>query len=258
MRRNEIHSIINILGLMIGITACLVIFLLARLELSYDTFHSNKDRIYRVVAEVSIEKRPGKMAGLLVPLPLALQQELTGVRHVAAFYNYEARINIPQSGEKEPGGAPGKLFDMPDRGTPSPIIITDSQYFGIFHYQWLAGTARTSLTKPGSVVLTVNEMKKYFGDISPDEALGRTVIYADSLYTTVAGVVNDLAGNTDFNFKDFISLSTVPGTFLRNTLSMGSWGGWARNVQAFVELSPGSIPTGGAPVPRHPGKPLGA
>ena len=243
MLRNKIHSIINILGLTIGITVCLVIFLLARLELSYDTFHSNKDRIYRVVAEVSFDKAPpGKMAGLLVPLPLALQQELTGVGHVAAFYNYDAHINIPQSGDKESGGALGKLFDMPGRGTPSPIIITDSQYFGIFHYQWLAGNPGTSLTKPGSVVLTAGEMKIYFGDVSPDEAVGRTVIYADSLYTTVTGIVMDWSGNTDFNFKDFISFSTVPGTFLRNTLGMAAWGGWARNAQAFVELAPGSNP----------------
>src|SRR5580692_11362702 len=91
MLRYKLHSIVNILGLTIGIASCLVIYLLTRYELSYDTFHPNKDRIYRVVANVGLEKNPPrKRAGLLVPLPMTLQRELTGTNHVAAFYNYVA------------------------------------------------------------------------------------------------------------------------------------------------------------------------
>ena len=243
MLRNRFHSIVNILGLTIGIASCLVIYLLIHFELSYDTFHPNRDRIYRVVGSASFDKNPpGKMGGLLVPLPLTLQRELNGTQHIAAFYNFDARVNIPPVGARGPGTALGKLFDLPPQGTPSPVIITDSQYFRMFSYHWLAGNATTSLTNPNSVVLSEHEMTKYFGRISPDEAVGRTVIYADSLYTTVTGVVKDWSGNTDFGFKDFISLSTIPGSFLKNNLSLSSWGGWAQAAQAFVELAPGSSP----------------
>ena len=245
MLRYKIHTAINIFGLTIGVASCLVIFLLTRFELSYDTFHPNKDRIYRVVADVSFDKNsPVKLAAMLVPLPVTLQRELTGVQHVVAFYHYYAPVNIPQAGAGGPGKAPGKLFDQPNPGTGNPIIVTDSKYFETFHYQWLAGNPATSLTNPGSVVLTSKEMSRYFGNIRPDEALGRTVIYSDSLYTTVTGIVKDWSGNTDLNFKDFISLSTVPATFLKNSIDMKQWGGWWKRAQAFVELAPGTTPQG--------------
>jgi putative ABC transport system permease protein len=240
MLRYKIQSIINILGLTIGITTCLIIFLLTRQELSYDTFHPNKDRIYRVVAEETDNGNSAKRGFLLVPLPVTLRDELTGVKHVAAFYLYKAKVNIQESGSKRANTTPGKLFDAPGDGMPIPLIVTDSQYFGMFHYQWLAGNASTSLISPHSVVLTENEMTKYFGNIRPDQAMGRTVIYADSLDMTVTGIVKDWAGNTDLNFSDFLSLSTVAGTFLKNTIDLTQWGGWWARAQAFVELGPGA------------------
>ena len=149
MLRYKIQSIINIIGLTIGITTCLIIFLLTRLELSYDTFHPNKDRIYRVVAEETDNGNSGKTRiSARLPLPITLRDEITGAKHVAAFYNYYAKVNIPQSGANRKNNALGKLFDVSESGTPSPLIITDSQYFGIFHYQWLAGNAATSPDQP--------------------------------------------------------------------------------------------------------------
>ncbi|HET6253394.1 MAG TPA: ABC transporter permease [Puia sp.] len=255
MLRYKVQSFINILGLTIGITACLVIYLLTRHELSYDTFHPNKDRIYRVVAEETDNGNSAKRGFLLVPLPVRLRDELTGVSHVAAFYLYKAKVNIPENGATRTNATranatranapranatPGKLFDAPGDGMPIPLIVTDSQYFGMFHYQWLAGNAATSLINPHSVVLTESEMKKYFGNIAPDQAMGRTVIYADSLDMTVRGIVKDWTGNSDLNYSDFLSLSTVPGSFLKNTIDLTQWGGWWARAQAFVELAPGA------------------
>jgi putative ABC transport system permease protein len=244
MLRYKIQSIINILGLTIGITTCLIIFLLTRLELSYDTFHPNRDRIYRVVANLASKDNSAKFGFLLAPLPVTLRDELTGVKHVAAFYLYKAKVNIPESGAGQIGAKGtknvlGKLFEAPGDGMPIPLIVTDSQYFGIFRYQWLAGNAATSLINPHSVVLTENEMTKYFGNIRPDQAMGRTVIYADSLDMIVTGIVKDWSGNTDLNYSDFLSLSTVSGTFLKNTIDLTQWGGWWARAQAFVELGPG-------------------
>jgi putative ABC transport system permease protein len=239
MLRYKVQSIINILGLTIGITTCLIIFLLTRLELSYDTFHLNKDRIYRVVAEETDNGNSAKRGFLPVPLPVTLRDELRGVKHVAAFYLYKAKVNIPEGGSKRANKTPGKLFDAPGDGMPIPLIVTDSNYFGMFHYQWLAGNAVTSLINPHSVVLTENEMTKYFGNVTPGQAMGRTVIYSDSLNMTVTGIVKDWSGNTDLNFSDFLSFSTVAGTFLKNTIDLTQWGGWWGRAQAFVELGTG-------------------
>jgi hypothetical protein len=240
MLRHKGYSIINVLGLTIGITTCLLIFLLTRFELSFDTFHPNKDHIYRVVADVAFEHKPSDMAFLLEPLPITLRDELSGVKHVAAVYHYKAKVNIPEEGGKGVGGALGKLFDMPEFGSTSPLVVTDGQYFGMFHYAWLAGDAATSLNNPHSVVLTESEMKKYFGDIAPDRAMGRTVVYADSLDMVVTGIVQDWTGNTDLNYTDFLSLSTIQGSFLKKRFDMTQWGLWSSDARAFVELDPGA------------------
>ena len=241
--RHKIHTIINILGLTIGIASCLIIFLLTRFELSYDTFHPNKDRIYRLVSTLSREHDVRQFGFVLVPLTPVLRKELVGVKYVAPFYTYTATITIPLTGpNKTVNATTPKQFDRPDRSQPNPVIVTDSEYFDMFHYQWLAGNAAHSLTNPNSVVLSEKEMIKYFGNITPDQAIGHSVIYNDSLYTTVTGIVKDFTSNTDLNFKDFIALSTVPGTFLKNEIDMTAWGMWDFGSYGFVELADGVTP----------------
>src|SRR5262249_32866311 len=151
------------------------------------------DRLYRVVGNnITIDKLdPARFGFLPTLIPTHLHGELTGVRHVAAFYNFKARVNIPQSGAEGANTPLGELFDQPEAGIASPIIITDSQYFETFQYRWLAGNVATSLSQPRSVVLSEKEMTRYFGNITPDQAIGRTVIYADSLATSVTGIVKD-------------------------------------------------------------------
>jgi len=98
--RHKIYGIINVLGLALGISACLVIYLITRFELSYDTFHPDKERIYRIVAEHKRNKEnPEKMGFVVSPLPMTLRNELTGFENVSAFYNYYAKVNIPGGGK---------------------------------------------------------------------------------------------------------------------------------------------------------------
>ena len=236
MLRHKIHSIINILGLTIGIASCLIIFLVTRFELSYDTFHPDKDRIYRVVALLGPNQ--DKLAGMVPTAAITFSRELTGCQAVTGFYSYNTTVTIPQPDTN--AGQP-KHFDAPVHA-PSNVIITQPQYFDIFNYRWLAGNPKTSLNEPNKVVLTQNEMRHYFGDISPDAAIGRKIIYNDSLNTFVSGVVQDFTGTTDFNFKDFISYATVPNSFLKDKFSIGQWGGWYGSAQAFIKLAPGVSP----------------
>ena len=117
--RHKANSTINILGLTIGISTCLIIYLLTRFELSYDTFHPGGDRIYRVVADTrhtdSGDFKP--MGGMIPPLPMALRGELTGCDAVTGFYNISPTVTIPMA-----PGTPTRKFDRPDQGSPSPVI----------------------------------------------------------------------------------------------------------------------------------------
>ena len=150
---------INVLGLAIGISACLIIYLLARFELSYDTFHAEHERIYRVVSHIGFANQIYKNNGVSGAAPAAMQQEITGLAHVAPFHLYYAeQVHIPQA-----SGQIKKLdLRSDDYNSNGPkYIIADPQYFAIFKYKWLAGNARTALQEPYKVVLSEKQARTY-------------------------------------------------------------------------------------------------
>lgn len=229
--RNKAYTGINILGLALGISACLVIFLIVNHELSYDTFHPDKERIYRIVGSRQFKKEAPQSLGYIpAPLPMRVREQLTGLEEVAGFYNYYAKITVPQAGNEV------KSFESL-RDLPSPVIVAEAPYFDIFQYQWLAGNAATALKEPFKVVLTAATAQKYFGELPANQYIGREVIYNDSLHVQVSGIVQDWAHFTDFGFTDFISFPTVQHSFLKNSIEMDSWGVWDFYSQGIVKLA---------------------
>lgn len=202
--KHKVHALINVLGLTVGLASCLIIFLITHFELSYDRFHPDGSRIYRMFGDVTSNDQKGPHMGIPTPQPFTLRREVTGCEAIAGFSTYWSRVTIPGKGARQQK----KEFDFPPDGAPSPVIITDAGYFQIFRYTWLAGSPATSLNDPYRVVLSAAEVKHYFGAITPQEAIGRPVIYNDSLRTYVSGVVQDWEHNTDFGFRDFISYPT--------------------------------------------------
>src|SRR5882757_6257269 len=95
-RVNKIFTLINIIGLSIGISASLVIFLVVHYDLSFDRFENNGDRIYRVVCDYNMQGNPGKTRGVQGPLADAVKKELDGIEELVSFryYNAEA-VAVP-------------------------------------------------------------------------------------------------------------------------------------------------------------------
>src|SRR5688572_11834094 len=83
IRKNRAHAIINVLGLALGITCSIVIFLIVRFELSYDNYHSKGNRIYRIVTEYTKSEKTGYSSGMTYPLPEALRQDFAELEQVA-------------------------------------------------------------------------------------------------------------------------------------------------------------------------------
>jgi hypothetical protein len=221
--RNKLYTLVNVLGLALGICVCLVIYLVAGYEFSFDTFHPDRDRIFCVDAQMHGEHLnlvPG-------PMPAAMRRGMTGFQTVAAYQTYVASVTIPDG----QGGKP-KSFD--DGGS---IAIAEPQYFDIFRYQWLSGNATTALTMPNSVVLTAEKAREYFGDLDPDRIIGRTIYYQDSLMVRVTGVVADWTGNSDFNFSQWISYATIPVSFLKNRVTLDRWDALSRSSQVIIKLA---------------------
>lgn len=230
-RRNKLFTMINVIGLSIGISAALVIYLIVHYDFTFDRFHKDGNRIYRVVTNFTFQGQPSYNGGVSGPIPGAVKSQVTGIEESEPlFIMYSTDVTVP--GGKEPA----KFKSQDD------IIVTGQGYFSLFEYKWLAGWQNTALNEPNKVVLTSSQAQKYFPGLSYDQMLGKTVVY-DTIRTTVTGIVQTIKENTDFRFTDFISFSTTnTNKDLRARLSLNNWGGTSQERLLFVRLAPGTAP----------------
>lgn len=222
--RHKAYSIINILGLSLGICACIVIYLVTDHEFSFDRFHPDSDRIYRITG--GLKRMNGEREFLNSPFKelARIEKEVRGFESKAAIQFWEAPVTIPS--------IPGKRVDA------RKIILTEPEYFEIFRYKWLAGNPSSALKDPFKVVLTESEATLYFGQLSPDEVINKTLVYQDSLSLTVSGVIKDWNERSDVAYTDFISLTTAPISFLRNEIPTADWQSLhPHRSMAFVKLA---------------------
>ena len=237
--RHKLNSTINILGLTLGITACLAIFLLSRFEFGYDRFHPDGDRIYRVVGNLHNHEGIADGVGFVpVPLPITMRKELTGLEAVTGFCLLNTKVRIPDA-----AGRTIRQFDEVKSGEEAvPIVLVEPQYFGILPYRWLAGNAATALNEPFKVVLTEKSASRYFGKDNPANWIGRQIVYHDSLTVTVSGIIKDWNQNTDFSYSDFISYSTIGHSFLQGDIGLNDWNMWDFDSQDLIKLAKGVTP----------------
>jgi hypothetical protein len=253
--RQRGYSVIHVVGLAIGICACMVIYLIGRYELSFDRFHPDSGRIYRVVGEV--RDKDGNTVFLNSPF-----QAVAGIEHLipglaakTAFHFFGSAINIPSSdgrtGTTYDGsngttydGRTGTTYDArQEDGFALSTILTGPEFFRLFPHVWLAGSPAV-LNQPGRIVLAESVARKYFGAGSVNNYLNRTVIYDDSLQLTVAGIVRDWGRPSDLNYTSFISISTAPNSWLRERIPTTDWSSLRpRQSQAFVLLAKGVDPS---------------
>ena len=231
--RHKLTTTINVLGLTFGILSCVVFYLYVAFEFSYDKFHADADRIYRLVVptthDYGIQSNGAMMSG---PLGPALRQETTGFSAVTTLFTDDTRVLIPMAGQ------PARVIPRISGDQTYHITFADADYLKIFHYQWLAGNPATALQQPFSVVLTESEGKRYFQGGAPADWMGRSVVYEDSLTVSVTGIVKDWDQNTDFGFKDLISYSSLERSFLKTYIQ--SWNMAGSGINVYVKLAAGT------------------
>ena len=232
--RNKIFSIINVLGLAIGISASLVIFLIVQYDFSFDKFEKDRSHLYRVVTEMNFFGSPIHNPGVPSPLADAVSKEGTGIKDIISFhkFNGDPKVSAPRKNEKP--------FTIRHQKS---IIFTDESYFKLVPHQWLAGSVHTSLDGPFKVVLTAERGKIYFPGIAYEGMIGRQITYDDSIVATVSGIVSDLTENTDFIFREFISQSTIlTSAGLKINYKWVNWGSVNGGSQLLVRLTENASP----------------
>jgi hypothetical protein len=219
--RNRTYALLNVAGLSVGITACILIFLLLRFELSYDTFHPRADRIYRVATEFDGSEGKGYTPGLPDPAPDALRTDYPQLEAVAPIYTVYNGLMTTYQGDR-----PDKKFKE-DLG----IIMADGNFLKIFHLPLLSGNARQSPLRPQHRGPDPGNGRAVLRRLA--QAVGQTLRfnYDTTAFVRVTAVLADLPANTDFPIKALVSYKTRrAGT---------EWGGVNSSMQCFIVLPPG-------------------
>jgi len=188
--KHKLFTLINVIGLSIGISAALVIYLIVHYEFTFDKFHKDSDRIYRVVADASFQGRVNHTSGLPGPLADAIKSQVTGLEAITPLYKLSPNLVFIDKNKNTQ-----KQFKYQDR-----IILTDQNYFKVFDYVWLAGSSQHALDAPNQVVLTSQQAKLYFPSLSYQGMVGKIITY-DTLKATVTGIVQTQVENTDLTFS---------------------------------------------------------
>ena len=236
LRHHKAFSLINVLGLSIGVSAALVIFLIVYHEFSYDKFEPGRDRIYRVVLDASFNGTEGHSAAVPAPLGAAIQTEVTGVEQTVPVFQFQGDATASVSVTREGVGKPVVFKKQPG------VVFTNQQYFYILPYRWMAGSPKLSLQDPFTAVLTESRAQQYFPSVPAADIIGRQIVYNDDITVTVSGIVKDLDENTSFTATEFISLPTIAKTSLQDRFMMTVWNDWMAYSQLYVKLSAGTTP----------------
>lgn len=198
MLRKKAYSAINITGLAIGITCCILITLYVQDELSYDRYNTHFDKIYRVLhayrnpKDVDRHSAPAPEDYQVwgnAPVAPSLAADFPEIQKMVRFTS--PNTFLLEHGER--------------RFQEEGLVFTDSTVFDIFSWKMLAGNPKVALVAPNSVVLTKSIAEKYFGNENP---LGQTLRVDNQETFTVTGVMEDVPANSHLSFNGLVSMST--------------------------------------------------
>lgn len=212
LKRHKVFSFINILGLAIGMAACLLILQYVTFQFSFDAFHANKDQIYRLVLEETV---PGRQ--LTSPaLGPAMQREYPQVKQVARLRKESGVVSYENA-----------VF------TEDKLYFADASFLQMFSYPLLKGNPATALTQSNTAVISQSMASRYFGD---KEAVGKTIKLGngeDGLYTLlITGVLQDIPQYSHLQFDMLISYDTQKGEAYEKYSQDWGW----RNFFTYVLL----------------------
>jgi putative ABC transport system permease protein len=203
--RHKGFSLINIAGLAVGMTACFLIFIYVKFELSYDKFNQNYGQVYRLVTDIKSPQEVLHWSSATAPMGPALQQDYP------EYVKGNARVF----------GAGFMVVNGDKKFQENNIIFTDPALFNIFTFPFVKGDPKTALSAPFDIILTESMAKKYFGS---NDIIGKSLSLDGKHPVTITGVVKNVPLNSHFNFDMAISASTMEPL---HYINMKEWGNFS-------------------------------
>ena len=230
--RNRFYTFINVIGLALGVTCACIIYVYVRYERNFDAFHSNADRIYRVVEHSRKADGIQYWNTTAYPLAEALRNEFSELQVTQTagpvsriLYSRDARGNIRRFEETN-------------------VLFVDAHYLQLFDFKsihknlWLAGNPRTAFRNPASVVLTQKLAKRYFpAQTSPASLLGKTLTLNNKDVLIVTGIIRNAPANTNLLFE-----MLIPYPFFKqnNPCFANNWSGNYQGTTYLTDVTHGS------------------
>jgi putative ABC transport system permease protein len=203
IRRNLSFSLINILGLSLGLTLIIILFLWLQFELSFDKFHEKSERIFRIITEFKPETTHDYFAHVPAPLGDFIKTRIPEVEEYVRF-----------------GYLGEQIISYENVQFQEKIVLADPSIFKIFSFRLISGNPETALKQPGSIILSENKAKKYFGNKDP---MGKTLLMGEEKSPfIITGVLRNIPSNSQQQF-DFLC------SFAENKSNL-EWGFWNYNT----------------------------
>ena len=215
LKKNRGYTLINILGLAVGIASCIIILLFVWNELGYDKFYNNADSIYRVFVKSSINGQESSNCKTAAPLGKTLVSdfpEVIAYTRIGFFGNHVLNYR-------------DKLF------RERRLYTADSNFFNFFSISLTNGDPENALSRPNSIVMTESAAKKYFGNTDP---VGKILNVDSRTSYMVTGVMKDFPTNSSFRCDMLLSMSSYSDTKNDDWLSM--------SYTTYISLKKGTDP----------------
>jgi putative ABC transport system permease protein len=216
LKKQKIFSLINILGLTVGITCCLMIFLFITHELSYDNFHKDGKDIYRVMRVGNFNGTREEVAYLSAPYATALLNDYPdAIKQAVRVMPDNDLITYKNIGFNE-----------------KKIYLADDDFFQFFNFPLVKGNPATVLKDPNSIVMTETTAKKYFGN---DDPIGKVIEWNKTIKLKVTGIAKDVPENSHLDFTIVAPISYYKAS--------GWFNQWPNNSMfIYVRLNPNTDP----------------
>ncbi len=218
LRKQRGITVINIVGLAVGLACCLLIMLYVLDELGYDRYNTKADRIYRLNTDITFNGPNRQMAVSPDPLGPTLKRDYPQVEQYVRLHQVGTRL-VGRAGRTQASAL-----------REDNITFADSTLFDVFTMPLLAGDPKRALAEPNTVVITESAAKRHFGNQNP---IGQTLLIGKTKPYKVTGLMRDLPTNTHLHADFFL-------TMLNDEYEWGNW--LALNHYTYIVLRPGTDP----------------